>query len=91
MDHFFGGSPAMVILRLVIISLIVGIVMAALGVNAFDLVNSLKNLVLSVYNLGFDAFDWVLSYFLLGAVIVFPIWFIVRLIKTARRTDGHQK
>lgn len=90
MDHFFGGSPAMVILRLVIISLIVGIVMAALGVNAFDLVNSLKNLVLSVYNLGFDAFDWILSYFLLGAVIVFPIWFIVRLIKTARRADGNQ-
>ncbi len=91
MEHFFGGSPAMVILRLVIISLIVGIVMAALGVNAFDLVNSLRNLVLSIYNLGFDAIEWTFSYFLLGAVIVFPIWFVVRLIKTARRTDSNQK
>ena len=87
MDHFFGGSPAMVFLRLIIISLIVGIIMAALGVDAFDLVTSFRNLVLSVYNMGFDAFHWLLSYFLLGAVVVFPIWFIVRLIKTARRKD----
>ena len=32
-------------------------------------------------NLGFDAFNWAFKYFLLGAVIVFPIWFLVRLFR----------
>jgi Family of unknown function (DUF6460) len=34
--------------------------------------------------MGFDAFNWVLRYFLLGAVIVFPVWFIIRLTSRPR-------
>ena len=31
--------------------------------------------------MGFDAVRWVWRYFLLGAVIVVPIWLIVRLVR----------
>ena len=87
MERFFGGSPAMVLLRLVIISIVVGIVLAALDLNALAIFDSLKRLVERVYNMGFDAVEWVLQYFLLGAVIVFPIWLIARLLKTIGRSD----
>jgi hypothetical protein len=32
--------------------------------------------------MGFDAVVWVWRYFLLGAVLVIPIWLIVRLAKS---------
>lgn len=87
MERFFGGHPAMVFLRLAIISLIVGIVLAALGLDAFDIFQSIKQLLIRIYEMGFDAFEWVLRYFFLGAVLVFPIWFVARLLKSGRNPD----
>jgi len=87
MERFFGGHPAMVFVRLAIISLIVGIVLAALGLDAFDVFESIKQLFIRIYEMGFDAFEWVLRYFFLGAVLVFPIWIIARLLKMGRGAD----
>jgi hypothetical protein len=83
MDRFFGGKPIVVLLKLAIISLVVGIVLAALNLDAFQLLDSIRRLVVRIYEMGFDAIEWALQYFLLGAVIVFPIWLIARLVKTA--------
>jgi hypothetical protein len=83
--RFFGGSPAGVLLRLVVISFVVGIVLNALGVSPFDIIDGLRNLAWRIYMLGFDSIEWIFRYFLLGAVIVFPIWLIVRLLKLGRR------
>ncbi len=91
MERFFGGSPAMVLLRLAIISVVVGVVLAALDLNALAIFDSLKRLVERVYNMGFDAIEWVLQYFLLGAVIVFPIWLIARLLKTMGRSNRSEE
>lgn len=79
MDKFFGGSPLYVLLRLALISLVLGVAMAAFNLDAFALVRKLKELIHYVYSLGFDAFAWVGEYFLLGAVIVFPVWLLLRL------------
>jgi hypothetical protein len=35
-------------------------------------------------HLSMDAVGWAVQYFLLGAVIVFPIWFLVRLLGRKR-------
>jgi hypothetical protein len=35
--------------------------------------------------MGWDAIEWVWRYFLLGAVIVIPIWVIVRVFRVGRR------
>jgi len=83
MERFFGGNPGVVFIRLAVISLIVGIVLSALGLSPYDIINSLKTLIQRIYEMGFDAVEWVFRYFLLGAVIVFPIWFISRLTKVA--------
>lgn len=83
MEKFFGGSPLMVLLRLVVISLIVGVVMAAFNLDALSLVHKLRDLVRYAYDLGFDAFAWAGNYFLLGAVIVFPIWAVMRFFAIA--------
>ena len=82
MENFFGGTPLMVLLRLAIISLIVGIVLAALNLDALALFQHIKLLLARIYNLGWDAFEWILQYFLLGAVVVFPVWLVARMVKT---------
>ena len=77
-----GGSPLAVLGRLVLLSVLVGVILSALGLDPFDIIRSVERLVRSIWNMGFDAVRWLWRYFLLGAVVVIPIWLIVRLIRT---------
>jgi hypothetical protein len=83
--RFLGGSPASVVARLVVLSFVVGVVLSALGLSPFDIVTSVRVLVERIYHLGFDAVVWAWRYFLLGAVIVFPVFLISRLLRAGRR------
>jgi hypothetical protein len=80
----FGGSPLAVLLRLILVSILVGVVLAALGLDPYDIVRSVERLIRSIWNMGFDAFRWLWRYFLLGAVIVIPIWIIMRVVNAPR-------
>jgi hypothetical protein len=79
-----GGSPLAVLGRLVLLSILVGVILSALGLDPFDIIHSVERLVRSIWNMGFDAFRWLWRYFLLGAVIVIPIWILVRLFNAPR-------
>ncbi len=81
LTRLFGGPPLAVLLKLVVLSVIVGVVLSALGLSPYDIVDSFIDLVVRIYEMGFDAIELALRYFLLGAVIVFPIWLISRLLK----------
>ncbi len=80
----FGGSPLAVLGRLILISILVGVVLNALGLDPFDIVQSIERLIRSIWNMGFDAFRWLWRYFLLGAVIVIPIWLIMRIFNAPK-------
>lgn len=82
--RFFGGSPLAVLGRLLLVSILVGVILSVLGLDPFDIVHSLERLIRSLWDMGFDAVRWLWRYFLLGAVIVIPIWLIVRLINAPR-------
>ena len=82
--RWLGGSPVAVLGRLILASILVGVILAALGLDPFDIVRSAERLVRWFWNMGFDAFRWLWRYFLLGAVIVVPIWVLVRLAKAPR-------
>jgi hypothetical protein len=83
--RFFGGSPLGVLLRLVILSIIVGVLLAALGVDPWNIWRSFEALVRRVMSMGFEAVEWIWRYFLLGAVIVIPIWIVARLLQMRGR------
>jgi hypothetical protein len=82
--RIFGGSPLAVLARLILVSILVGVVLSVLGLDPFDIVRSIRHLVTSIWNMGFDAVRWLWGYFLLGAVIVIPIWLIMRAINAPR-------
>jgi hypothetical protein len=82
--NFFGGSPLMVLVRLVLLSILVGVILSVLGFDPWNIIPSLQRFVLGIWEMGFDAVRWIWRYFLLGAIIVIPVWLVVRLIRAPR-------
>jgi hypothetical protein len=62
------------------------VILQVLGLDPWNIIESLRRLVLQVWDMGFDALRWLGRYLLLGAVVVVPIWVIVRLMRVAK---GH--
>jgi hypothetical protein len=83
--RFFGGPPLWVLARLLLLCVLVGVILSVLGLDPLNIVYSLQRLVRGIWDMGWDAVRWVWRYFLLGAVIVIPIWLIVRLVKAPAR------
>ena len=86
-QQFFGDSIAGTLVRLVLLSIVVGIVFSVLGITPFNLIERMQQLVSGIIDLGFDAFRSAFTYFLLGAVVVIPVWFVVRLLRLGRPRD----
>jgi len=81
----FGGNPAGVILRLVLLSIAVGIVLSVLGITPQNFLERLNAIITNIYELGFGAFESILGYLLLGAMVVVPIWLVLRLAAARKR------
>lgn len=79
LTRFFGGSPAWVLVRLVLLSVVVGVIMAALGLDPMNILSSLQRMVRSLFNFSFEAVERLWRYFLLGAVVVVPLWILMRV------------
>ena len=84
MTRFFGGRPLSVIFRLALLSVLVGFILKVLGLDPFDIIRSIRELFQTIWDMGFDAFDRLWRYFALGAVLVVPIWLVVRLFRAPR-------
>jgi len=87
--QIFGGSPLAVLGRLILVSILVGVVLSVLGLDPFDIMRSIERLIRSIWDMGFDAWRWLWRYFLLGAVIVIPIWLVMRIINASQ--EKHSK
>jgi hypothetical protein len=84
LSRFLGGSPLAVLGKLILLSILVGVVLAAIGFDPWNIVTSIRRLFQWIYELGFDAINGLWRYFLLGAVIVVPIWLISRMFSAPR-------
>jgi hypothetical protein len=83
-NRFLGGPPLAVLGKLILLSILIGVVLSALGLDPLNILSSLQRLIRDVWNMGFDAVRWLWQYFLLGAVIVIPIWLILRFVRAPR-------
>ena len=59
-------------------------VLDAIGFDHWNILHSIRMLFQRLWDLGFDAVNWLWRYFLLGAVIVIPIWLLTRIFGTPR-------
>jgi hypothetical protein len=79
------SSTVSTVLQLVVWSVVVGVVLSALGITPFNLFDRLGLIVRRISDLGFGAFHWAFQYFLLGAVIVVPVWLIMTVLRGRNR------
>ena len=84
-NRLTGDSAFGIVLRLGLLSLIVGVVLSALGINPANLFSSLNILAHRVYDMGFSAVEWVVQYILVGAMVVVPIWLVAQVLTRMRK------
>ena len=84
LQRFLGGSPGWVIVKLLFLSLLVGAFMHFVGVTPAGLLQQAFRLVESVLSLGFDAFGEVGRWLAYGAMVVVPVWLVLRVLQSAR-------
>ena len=80
--NFMGGNPLSVLIYLIVMSIVVGIVLNALGITPAELLDNILRFIRSIYELGFEAFGKFGEWFLIGAVVVIPVWLISRLFRS---------
>jgi hypothetical protein len=83
--RFFGGSPLWVLLKLALLSVVIGVVLAAFGLDVRGLFYAVQDLFYAFFDNIYDALATVMRWFLLGAVIVFPLWLLSRLFDLGSR------
>ncbi len=84
MQDFLGGSPLSILVKLIFLSLLVGALLAFLNLTPYDLINRVMRMFRSVFGLSFEAVRDIGQWILYGAMIVVPVWLLMRLFKTAR-------
>lgn len=79
---FLGGNPIAVAIKLALFSLIVGLILSVFGINPRNIFYVLDDFARYLYDLGFGAITGALEYIVLGAIIVVPIWLLMRLLRS---------
>ena len=80
MDRIFGGPILITLLKLAGLSLLVGLVFAAFGLDPLDLWRNFGSTIREAWTLAFDAVSWSWPYATLGAIVVLPLWILYRLL-----------
>jgi uncharacterized membrane protein YqjE len=83
-ERFMGGSVTSTIIKLVVISVAVGLVLAWLNLTPWELLENIRRSLEHLFARGFGMVRDLFGYFLLGAVIVIPVWIILRLLQSGR-------
>jgi hypothetical protein len=81
LSRVLGGSPLGVLVRLVLLSIVVGFILQAAGINPQDIFRSIEELVRHVWQMGLEPLRWLWQYFLIGAAVVIPVWLVIRLTR----------
>ena len=80
LHRFLGGSPLAVIVRLAVVSLLVGALLMWLDIRPAEVFQQLTDVLDRLWALGFRSIRDMGDYLVAGAIIVVPVWLILRLL-----------
>lgn len=84
LTRFLGDTPGRTLVKLLVISFIVGAVMSAFNWYPMDVVNAARTFFVEAWNTGFAALGRFGHYLMLGAVIVVPVFLVLRILNYRR-------
>lgn len=82
---FDPGAVFSTILKLAVISFVVGFVLVQLDVTPEDIFDNFGQTLRNIYEMVKGAIEWSAGYIVIGAVLVVPIWGIAALLGAMKR------
>ncbi|MBB4009380.1 DUF6460 domain-containing protein [Allorhizobium taibaishanense] len=79
-NRFLGDSIGRTIIKLIVVSVIVGFVMRIFGIYPYDIIEGIRHFFQDIWHKGFAALGQFGDYLLLGASVVIPLFIILRLL-----------
>ena len=80
LNRLLGDTPGRTAVKLLILSVVVGFVMSMMGLSPWDLVRFIDDGIREIWRSGFQALGRVGEYVLVGAMIVIPVFIILRIL-----------
>ena len=80
LTNFLGGSPASVALRLIVVSFVVGMVLVTFGFEPADILDSFVRLAHRLVEFGLTDVRQIGRILATGALVVLPVWLVLRLL-----------
>ena len=81
LNRFLGDTPLRVFVRLLVLSFIVGLVLSALNIRPVQIYRWVERTLVHIYDMGFAVLGDALQYLLIGAMIVVPVFIVMRLLR----------
>jgi hypothetical protein len=82
--RFMGGRPGAVLLKLGVVSVIVGAILHLAGLSPIALIRGVEAMVRGLIGTGWDAVRSIGEFALYGAMIVVPVWLVARALAARR-------
>ena len=80
LHRFLGGSPLAVLVKLLVVSLLVGVLLMWLNIRPLDVFRILSDLANRLWALGLDGVREFGTYIVAGGAIVVPLWLLSRVL-----------
>lgn len=84
MTRFLGDTPGRTLVKLLVVSFVVGVVMNAMDWYPVDVFYAARDFLQNLWDTGFAALGRFGRYLALGAVIVVPVFLVIRLLSLGR-------
>ena len=82
--RFVGGSPVTVLLRLVVVSFVVGFLLETFGFDPVGLLNEVVRAARHIVEFGLTDVRQLGRILVTGAMVVVPVWLVLRLLDAGR-------
>jgi UPF0716 family protein affecting phage T7 exclusion len=82
--RFLGGSPMAVLLRLIVVSFVVGLLLESFGLEPMSLIEEAMRAGRHIIEYGLTDVRQVGRVLLTGAMVVVPVWLLLRLLDAGR-------
>ena len=83
-SRFVGGSPMTVLLRLIVVSFVVGFLLETLGFDPVGLLNEVVRAARHIIEFGLTDVRQIGRILLTDAMVVVPVWLVLRLLDAGR-------
>ncbi len=83
-NRILGDSPGRTIVKLLVVSLVVGFFMKVFDIMPMDIVDNIRFFVLDLWHTGFQALGRFGTYLALGATVVIPVFILIRILSYKR-------